>query len=609
MSQSSDARDTSAQAPSAQDPSAQALSGPLPHDDSGRLGQLIERHLGSTGRGLELVGSTYPAWHWADVDVALDGLDEDQTLRGVAPDGVSSLAELLASRSEEYQLGPVQRSTFPVGPDEARCVATNALRLVRIGGTPVVVFAHSAHREPGVRVEALAADPAASRSVLAGIDAAVVSDSSLRGRVVSFRTAHTFPSSLPSSTAFSSPPNSTAFTGPRPMIDFLERPGLVADDVVLPTGRLARVEAVVLGMSRNAARLKANGQHLPRGVLLYGPPGSGKTHTVRYLLSQSPATTAFILPGACLGSMRAGDMGQVGSAGLIRQVLVTARHLTPAIVVLEDVDLVADGRDAYGHDAAADHDAAALHDAVDRGHSGLAEVLDALDELDDDEDTDIAVILTTHRVEAIEHALALRPGLIDLALEVPLPDVDLRERLFVRSARALSVTSTGVRTAAEAAVATHGSFPRQAVRRAVLEALSVGAEVDDARLLAAIRALMAEREELRTATSQKAARDQRSSVEGVLDSDDGLDRDVGVDDGGPGSGVGVDNDGLGGGVGVGDDGLGSGVGFENEGLDGGDGRDGGDGLDGGGHGAEATDDLEDGLSGEDLLDLDLDDED
>lgn len=374
------------------------------------------------------------------------------------------------------------------------------------------------------------------------------------------------------------------------MIDFHERSGLIAADVVLPPGRLTRIESVVLGLSRNAAVVRAAGQHLPRVALLYGPPGSGKTHTVRYLLSQSPETTAFILPDTLLRSMRAADMHEGGPADLIRQVLATARQLAPSIVVLEDVGF----RDAG-------------HAAADADRPGLTQVLAALSELHDDEHSDVAVILTTSHVEALEPALARRPGLIDLSLEVFLPDVELREQLFARSARVLPVTSAGVRTAAEAAVATPGSFPRQAVRRAVLDALSVGAEVDDARFVSAVRALMAEREELRTATSHGAFGGRVLAIEepvasepvaaagpelhGTSDHSDGPRAEGSVAE--------VRGAGLGGGLGFdGDDGLGEG-----------DGLDGGDGLDREDLDVEVIDDLDDGLSGEDLLDLDLDDED
>ncbi|MHA0111344.1 AAA family ATPase, partial [Klebsiella pneumoniae] len=84
------------------------------------------------------------------------------------------------------------------------------------------------------------------------------------------------------------------------------------------------------------------------GVLLYGPPGTGKTLTVRHLLSRTPGTTAVVLTGS--------------SIHLVRAAVEIARTFAPALVVLEDIDLV----------------------AADRSHSNepvLFDVLDALDGL------------------------------------------------------------------------------------------------------------------------------------------------------------------------------------------------------------------------------------
>src|SRR5690606_13442576 len=257
----------------------------------------------------------------------------------------------------------------------------------------------------------------------------------------------------------------------QPGLVFHERPALTAEDVILPAGRLERIRGTVLGMSEDAAHLRAAGQHLSRGVLLYGPPGTGKTHTVRYLLSQAPETTAFILQGSSLG--------------LIRQAAETARQLQPAIIVLEDADLVAADRDFSEGERPV-----------------LFEVLDVMDGLDDD--ADIAFVLTTNRVDVLEEALALRPGRIDLAVPIPLPTAALRARLFARSSRELPVTAAGCEAAAEAAAGTTGSFPKEAVRRAVLDALADGEPVGDARLVASVVALRAEGEELRAAMAEDA---------------------------------------------------------------------------------------------------------
>src|SRR5262249_48144880 len=111
------------------------------------------------------------------------------------------------------------------------------------------------------------------------------------------------------------------FTGPL---------GITRDDVVLPATVLARIERHALGVADHSQPLLAAGQHLKRGLLLYGPPGTGKTHTTRYLLGQMEGYTRLVLTGRTLIAIGA--------------VTDLARNLLPAVIVLEDVDLVEIGR-------------------------------------------------------------------------------------------------------------------------------------------------------------------------------------------------------------------------------------------------------------------------
>jgi len=91
-------------------------------------------------------------------------------------------------------------------------------------------------------------------------------------------------------------------------------------------------------------------------------------------------------------------------------VVALARRLQPAVVVIEDVDLVAEDRSFS--------DASPL----------LFALLDAMDGLAPD--ADVSFVLTTNRAEVLEQALAARPGRVDLAVEIPLPDATGRERLL-----------------------------------------------------------------------------------------------------------------------------------------------------------------------------------
>ena len=237
---------------------------------------------------------------------------------------------------------------------------------------------------------------------------------------------------------------------------FLHRPTVEADDVILPPGVLETVVRHVVGIGEQRERLLAAGQHLKRGVLLYGPPGTGKTLTVRHLLSRTPGTTAVLLTGS--------------SIQFITQAAELARAMQPAIVVLEDVDLVASERGMHGPQPL------------------LFAVLDALDGLDGD--ADVTFILTTNRVQVLERALAERPGRVDLAVEIPLPDVGSRRRLFRHYASGLPFSPQAIDAAADRAVDTTGSFAKELVRRAVLSAAEHDRVVTDDDLSTSLDELM-----------------------------------------------------------------------------------------------------------------------
>lgn len=111
---------------------------------------------------------------------------------------------------------------------------------------------------------------------------------------------------------------------------FLPWPQLSRDQLVLPGKALELVERQVLAIAAQRERLRASGQHVKRGLLLYGPPGNGKTLTVRYIVSKAQDHTVLVLTGGALDLMR--------PAGAL------ARMLEPVLVVLEDVDLVSEDR-------------------------------------------------------------------------------------------------------------------------------------------------------------------------------------------------------------------------------------------------------------------------
>jgi hypothetical protein len=225
-------------------------------------------------------------------------------------------------------------------------------------------------------------------------------------------------------------------------ITFLERPVMERSELVLPEGTLGRIEQHVLGPTRHRVALVAGGRHLARGLLLWGPPGTGKTHTVRFLTARLTDATIILLSGQSLG--------MVGSFATL------AKRLAPAVVVLEDVDLVAQER-TYGPFGS---------------NPVIFELMNQMSGLGDD--ADVAFVLTTNRPDALEPALAARPGRVDLAVEIPLPDGDGRRRLFELYSRGLDLAVTDVGAVVDRTEGVTASFVKELLRKAALTAAEAG---------------------------------------------------------------------------------------------------------------------------------------
>jgi ATP-dependent 26S proteasome regulatory subunit len=211
-------------------------------------------------------------------------------------------------------------------------------------------------------------------------------------------------------------------------------PAIERDRIVLPAGVLERIERQAVGIAAHAGRLRASGRHLRRGLLLHGPPGTGKTLTAMYLAASMPGRTAVLLTGEALGAVGA-------SVDL-------ATALQPAMVILEDVDLVALDRD---------------HEPT---NAILFELLNAMDGLD--EDHDVLFVLTTNRADLLEPALAARPGRVDQAVELPLPDAEGRRRLVALYAGGLHLQLDDDASLIEALDGVSPAFIRELLRRAAL---------------------------------------------------------------------------------------------------------------------------------------------
>lgn len=394
------------------------------------IGDRLRNHLGADPADLPTTRAEFPDTDHPNLQLGLDAvLAGAERIGYYAVDvgfGSVSLADLARGRSAGGPIteGPVRFTDVEVESGRVvRCVSAGIYLAAGPGGPAVVLIAH-AERPFGPRAISIEiASPAdeVPSAVLRDVRAAMRERNIYRGRCISLHLA----------------PNESvtvAFHAPEPV---------GREHIVLPAGTLERLERQSLGMAGQAPGLRRAGQDLKRGVLLHGPPGTGKTLCVSYLLGAMPGRTAVLLTGRSLG--------------LIEQAVRIARDLEPATVVLEDVDLVAAER------------------TMDFGdHGVLFELLNQMEGLEGD--ADLLFVLTTNRPDVIEPALASRPGRIDLALEIPLPDEATRRRLVKLYAGGFDLPDAAVAEVAARTDGVSGAFVKELMRQAMLRAALDGRE-------------------------------------------------------------------------------------------------------------------------------------
>ena len=347
--------------------------------------------------------ATFPVTSRVDVQTAMT--EWFRSRPGATPIGVHAphmshetmtLAQLSAPGPFGVELGPLQHDEIDVGePASGALPEDRAVALVADRMPFAVLVSPSVRQRPRRRRArrdrraGRRAGAAFSQEFFRDLELRVAAGRTYRGRVISLESYHDY-------------------SGRGGSVKVHRLHTVNRDDVILPAKTLALLDRNVGRFVAARDAIKALRFSTKKGLLFYGPPGTGKTHTIHYLASQLPDYTTLLVTAE--------------QVGLLGEYFRLARFLQPAMMVVEDVDLIAREREHMRHP---------VEEVL------LNKLLNEMDGLR--EDADVLFVLTTNRPDQLEPALASRPGRIDQAIEFPLPDEDGRTKLVRLYARGLEV--------------------------------------------------------------------------------------------------------------------------------------------------------------------------
>ncbi|MBI3832262.1 MAG: 26S protease regulatory subunit [Planctomycetes bacterium] len=373
-------------------------------------------------------------------------VDLQKTLRGVlssarehrycgvrneyAHEGIS-LGSMLASARMEPHVSSLEHEEIDVGEAEpVRCVK-QALWLLESGGQRYAVLLADEVQygmRSGIRVEVGHAPEAAGERLASelfkALEKGVAAAGTYRGKVLSLEV-------------------STDYRGQTLGLKVHKMRPVERDGIILPQRTLALIDQNVLKFAEQRRALAELGLSAKKGLLFFGPPGTGKTLTLHYLIQALQGHTFLLVTAE--------------QQGAIAEYMLLARLLQPAVVVIEDADLIARNREDM---------ASACVESL------LSTLLNEMDGLRPD--AEIFFILTTNRPQALEPALVSRPGRIDQAIEFPMPDEPCRARLLRLYAGKIGLADGLVASVASRTEGVSAAFIKEFVRRAVQYALDAG---------------------------------------------------------------------------------------------------------------------------------------
>jgi proteasome regulatory subunit len=210
--------------------------------------------------------------------------------------------------------------------------------------------------------------------------------------------------------------------------EMVEKPDITYDSVAGLDEQITSVrEAIELPLLEPELFSKV-GITPPKGILLVGPPGCGKTLLAKAVANQTDAT--FIrLVGSELAQKYIGEGGR-----MVRELFSLAKEKSPAIIFLDEIDAI--GAKRLDGSTSGDRE-------VQRTLMQLLAELDGFDSLED-----VKIIAATNRPDILDDAL-LRPGRFDRIVTIPLPDETGRKAILSLHISNMSTSRINLKTIVE----------------------------------------------------------------------------------------------------------------------------------------------------------------
>ena len=174
------------------------------------------------------------------------------------------------------------------------------------------------------------------------------------------------------------------------------------------------------------------GIQAPKGIVLYGPPGSGKTHLTKAIANEIDANFFYVNGPALVGTM------QGETEANLRKIFNEAAHHAPSVIFIDELDAIAPNREHVGSQSDV------------RAVTQLLSLMDGLTKVEG-----VVIIGTTNRIDSLDVAMR-RPGRFDREVFIGSPSAEGRLEIFKIHSRDMPLSKACVAYLPEVAKVTHG---------------------------------------------------------------------------------------------------------------------------------------------------------